>query len=606
MPVISHNQQQFHLSHEEEEKLNHFQAITAFPGDDLPSVIKLLERDGWGLEMALSHYFDGDWKELIKPVEAPRIPDRPPTPTPVGSPTIQRNAMSRGPFVAADSNLVPALRNVKPLPVDYKERYRSIGLNKRNTGIWQLDQQESPFIVILMFLPKLLWRLGISIGSFIWGIITFGFRSHIQEGPRVFNLPGAPKDEPLPLSKTLPQMISDESVMERLSNLICKDMTFNDALKQCEEEFKYLLLIFVGDTNPVEGEIADVNSQRLLNQILTNDTVLRFLEEHQDEIIIYARHVAELEPWLVAKELKIKYTPECLLVGNVLNSNGGLNGVTKLSVLSKLRVSSPKKFYHSLKMVYDRFNPELIVSRTEKDELKLAREIKQLQDSAYEESLRRDHLKKEQRELAQEEEKAKRGRELEVAKDKKVQSTLNQLAWLKACHSRLITEEVSAAKSEKRATLQFRTSNGARLVLKFPGETSLYDLYVKIGCHLYLNYYRNDLQDWSKQILRRIQELSQNEEFLCFKDNWTGCRSDQVPQLIEQELFNLGDGNLQLGNPKMDFELISPFPRKKIDPNAAAFLRDVPELWPNGSMLVEEIFDDDADTDTDEEESQRS
>ncbi|CAR28061.1 ZYRO0D12914p [Zygosaccharomyces rouxii] len=602
MPMVSHNQQQFHLSHEEEEKLNHFQAITTFPDDDLPSVIKLLERDGWGLELALSHYFDGNWKELIRPVEAPPIPDRPPTPTPVGSPALPQNSMFRGPFIASDSNLVPALRSVRPLPMDYKERYRSIGLNKKNVGIWQLDQQESPFIIVLMFLPKLLWRLGFSIGSLIWGIITFGFRSHVEESPKVFNLPASPKEQPLPLSETLPQVISDENAVNRLSKLVCKDMTFNDALKQCEDEFKYLLLIFVGDTNPAEGDVTDVNSQRLLNRILTNETVLHFLEEHQDEIIIYARHVAELEPWLVAKELKVKYTPECLLVGNVLNSSGTLNGVTKLSVLSKLRVSSPKKFYHSLKMVYERFNAELIVSRTEKDELRLAREIKQLQDSAYEESLKKDQLKKEQRELAQEEEKARRDRELEVANNKKLQSTLNQLSWLKACHDRLTTEEESVAKGEKRATLQFRTSNGARLVLKFPGETTLHDLYIKIGCHLYLNYYRNDLQGWSEQILTKLQRLSEDEEFLCFKGDQTGYHPDQVPQLVEQELFNLGDGSLQLKSPKMDFELISPFPRKKIEQNAQILLKDIPELWPNGSLLVEDIVDDDADTDVEEEE----
>lgn len=32
-------------------------------------------------------------------------------------------------------------------------------------------------------------------------------------------------------------------------------------------------------------------------------------------------------------------------------------------------------------------------------------------------------------------------------------------------------------------------------------------------------------------------------------------------------------------------------------------LRDIPELWPNGSLLVEEIVDDD-DTDTDDKEEE--
>lgn len=601
MPVVFHDQQQFHLSHEEEEKLNHFQMITTFPEDDLPSVIKLLERDGWKLELALSHYFDDDWKELIKPVEAPRIPDRPPTPTPVDSPPIGPNSSFRGPFVASDSQLVPALRTVTPLPVDYKERYRSVGLNKRNLDIWQLDQQASPLIIVLMFLPKLLWRLGIGIGSLIWGIITFGFRSHIEEGPKVFHLPSSPSEEPKRLNETLPQLIDDEFVVERLSKLVCKDTTFNDALERCENEFKYLLLILVGDTNPVNGEVVDVNSQRLLTRILTNDTVLHFLEEHRDEIIIYARHAAELEPWLVAKELKIKYTPECLLVGNVLNSSGSLNGITKLSVLSKLRISSPKKFYHSLKMTYERFNPELIVSRTEKEELRLAREIKQLQDSAYDESLRKDQVKKEHREMEQEQEKAQRDYKWELANNKKLKASLNQLAWLKACHALLVSEEESVAKGEKRATVQFRTSKGDRLILNFPGVTTLNDLYTKIGCHLYLQHYQNDLQSWSSHILTKLQRLSEDGGVLCFKNNHNQFDVNQIPQLVNEELSRLGDGASEMPSPHLNFELISPFPRKKIEADPETLLKDVPELWPNGSLLVEENVEDEEEGEEEED-----
>ena len=49
MPIINHAGEEFHLSHEEEEKLNNFQGITNFPEDDLPLVIKLLQNHGWKL-----------------------------------------------------------------------------------------------------------------------------------------------------------------------------------------------------------------------------------------------------------------------------------------------------------------------------------------------------------------------------------------------------------------------------------------------------------------------------------------------------------------------------------------------------------------------------
>ncbi|AQZ16747.1 UBX2 (YML013W) [Zygosaccharomyces parabailii] len=602
MPVVTHNEQEFHLSHEEEDKLNHFQTITSFPEDDLSSIIKLLERDGWRLEMALSHYFDGNWKQLVRPVEPPPIPDRPPTPTPLGSPALANSAF-RTPFIASDSNLVPALRTVSTLPVNYRERYRSVGLDKKDAGIWQWEQQSSPLIIILMFLPKLLWKLAISLGSLLWGVITFGFRSHLDEGPRVFNIPSTPVDKPLPLKDTLSQLSGDERSLERLSNLLCNDMTFNDALGKCEQEFKYLLLIFIGEIDFTENHPVDVNSQRLLSRVLTNETVLHFLEEHQDEILIYARRAAELEPWLVAKQLRIKYTPECLLVGNVLNSSGSLNGVTRLSVLSKLRVSSPKKFYHSLKITYDKFNPELIVNRTDRDELRLAREIKQLQDDAYQNSLRKDQLKKEQREIAEEEERTKRDLDLELQRTKKLEKTINNLAWLQTCYEHLSSRQSDDAQV-KRATVQFRTSQGARLVLKFPSTTTLYEIYRTIGCYLYLNYYKDDLEGWSRQILSKLQSLADDDDVLCFKCNdgpADELSADKVPLLVQRELNRLGDC-VDLQEPTFDFELISPFPRKKIEPDVGVVIKDVPELWPNGSLLLEEIIEDDGEDDETEAE----
>ena len=146
------------------------------------------------------------------------------------------------------------------------------------------------------------------------------------------------------------------------------------------------------------------------------------------------------ELWSVAKKLNVRFTPECLLIGNVLNNSGSLNGVTRMSVLNRLKLNSPNKFRNSLKLTMDRYNPEMIVNRTEQEELKLARQLKQMQDEAYEQSLKQDQIKEEKRRLEQEQEKAEKEIELQKERQLKLKETINNLQWLRNCTD-LLSEE---------------------------------------------------------------------------------------------------------------------------------------------------------------------
>lgn len=595
MPLIMHGDQEFNLSHEEEEKLNQFQAITNFPDDELPLIIQLFQNYGWHLERALSSYFDNDWKSsLLANEEQPPIPERPATPTP--SPRIQRGQDS-SPFLISDLNLVPSLPFVKPLPSNYRETYSVVGLNKSKGDIWGGNQGSSPLLMVLMFIPRVLGRLGVGIISILWGIITFGFRSTVNEKARVCKIPTTPNVKSIPISEALGQ-VADEKSLSRLQKIVVNQRTFNESLKICDEEFKFLLVVLIGNVYANESEEYDKNSSLLVSKILSSDTVLSYLKSHEDDIMIYIGSVNELEPWLIAKQMNIKYTPECLLIGNVLNSNGSVNGVTRLSILSKLRMSSSKRFYNSLKLTVERFNPELLVSRTEKAELRMAREIRKRQDDAYEESLRNERLKEETRQLQIEEQLKNQSMQEEIEKNRKWKETAKKLFWVDSCIRSLYEEPIKDQPIEDTATLQVRTSQGLRLIKKFKSSTTLYSLYVAIGCHLFLKEIKQDPTQWKTKIINEIELLSQDASNFCFKSLETlsdGVAIQEIADLIKKEIDNLPKQYAEFSEIGFDFELITPFPRDKIPKDKKIAIRDVQQLWPKGSLLVEDIIEDDSD-----------
>ena len=180
-----------------------------------------------------------------------------------------------------------------------------------------------------------------------------------------------------------------------------------------------MLLVFLG---PVSGEETNNSSRMFLEHILGHPSTISLLKKHKDRLEIYISTVNDPECWAITRQMKLKYSLECLMVANVLNGNGSVNGIQRMSLLSSLRVKTLRKFQDSLKSTLSRYTPELVVSLTEMHELDMARKIKEMQDHAYQESLQRDKVKQEQRKQSKLEEEQNRLRELrekEIAKMKK-------------------------------------------------------------------------------------------------------------------------------------------------------------------------------------------
>lgn len=630
MPIINANGTEYHLSHEEEDILNQFKSIADFPQDDLELIIKLLQNHSWHLEPALSRYFDDNWKESLTQINAgTNLVDNADTmdiptavassfessavPTPGPRPD-RNNGTLRARHVNmmdqwnSTTSLIPVLPLVKRLPIDYKDKFRVVGLDKESAILnGQTDNDWNPVLLILMVIPKFLWKFI----TIVWSILTFDFFSSQSSDDHSSLMMRVPK---LPTQETdsidIDHILSGTPNSERGKQwLKGPHPQFNDILKDCEDNFKFLLVILVGamptpkpekntttgkdNTDTADSTDYDNISQAFLKKMLTNGKILDLLEKRKENTVVYFGSVTELQPWLVARNLNIKYTPECLLIGNVLNGNGSLNGTTRLSVLAKMRLNSTKKFYNSLRVTMDKFDSELIVSRTEKKELRIAREIKQLQEQAYEDSLRKDRIKEENRKNEEQEKALQEKIKLEKEQQIKLKDTICNLKWLKLCCDSMGEETESIEKGEC-ATLQIRTSNGKRIVKKFKSETTLHSVYCNIGCYLYLNQGSSDQQKWCDNIIQKVKELIDDSSVLCFKDKdiiEEEMDESKIKETIENELqkwSTLNEAEIPL---EFDFELVSPFPRFEIPRTEHTKIREVSQIWPNGSLLVEDIVE---------------
>lgn len=665
MPVIIAADKEFHLSHEEEDKLNQFKAISDFPDEDLSLIIRLLKNHSWNLEAALSRYFDGNWREnmgsvITPPQNNPFIDDSFPEPVTNTSPlssqittaTTRNNFNTTGTNISNNYNdinntsffrtkrLIPSIPIVNRLPADFKNKFQLVGLTKGNvpyytTATTTYNNSQNIFYLLFLFIPQSIFK----IVSFLWSILSKLFNkgsATIVNKPKIFRLPKHPTQNTNPIKLSQVLISNDTGTLNttlmkqkltKLNDLLGNidnnsdyndRIPFNDMLDICEKEFKFLLVILLGDLNVESRDINefDTNSQKFLSHVLLDDGVMKILHDYKDDLLVYIGSVTEIEPWLVARNLNVKYTPECFMIGNVLNSNSSVNGTLRLSVLSKLKITSPRRLQNSLKLVFDRYNAELVVSRNEMEELKVSREIKQLQERAYQESLLKDQLKEEVKQLKLQEAKQKQMEEINRLNRLKIEETYKSLKWLSNCIN-IFKDELSKVsmnqesrdfKKKKLATLQFRTSKGTRFIKKFDEATSLYSIYMNIGCHLFLQTDSLNIDSWEQSILDKMKKLKSDESLLCFKGaaSMIGEENIDVAELetlVQEELMkfenikgqnrlNHNSKNNQPFELEFNFELVSPFPRYQVPIEKTVTVKEIPQLWPNGSLLIEEIINE--------------
>ncbi|KAH3900347.1 uncharacterized protein SCODWIG_00995 [Saccharomycodes ludwigii] len=660
MPIIEHEGEEYHLSHEQSEALDQFQMISSYPENDLPLIIKLLELYGWNIERALAAYYDGDWKNLVTepapPIHRETLPQQ--------QQQLFNDSDDTGenlPILMDHTLFVPKLPVSKPLPVDYQTHFKLVGLGLNDNDDSKKNVSFLPSHKLLLFLlliPQTIGSLSLKLLTLLWKLLSFSFLFNINKDVsnknKVMKIPIKPRiyrNDSNANSGGLNSLNSIEHPEYTIKDVILKNPSFNldtvlknvdntnkvfnELYSNSENEFKFMLVILLGNllehddalgsqdrkdqtlssvSSSNNKEEVDVNSVNFVKYVWSDESVQRYIDtlkvSSNNSLNVYLGDVDnQVESWCVAKNYNVGVTPTVLLLGNVLNSNnvGGAGIITRMSLLGNPKVTSSKKFLRSLKFLINRFAPELISSRTEKHDLEMERELRKLQDQAYQESLLLDKKKEEQKMI---EEELKKKREIEkLAKEQeaKLNNTLYNLKWLKEA---ILEYQVKggndvALGKDKLCTLQIRTPDGTRFVKKFTGSMSSYDLYKHIGILLYLGI--SNLDKTEEALVMKVRNLidNQGENTTCLKGFTKGNEIDEknVVNVLQDEFKKYDLDNTEL---KFNFQLVSPFPRYEVPISEDVLISNIPSIWPKGNILVEfeEEEEEEEDYDDDDDESE--
>lgn len=601
------------LTSEEQNVLDQFREITNYDKEtESTKVLRLLTVCNWNLETAIARYFDNDFPQLFDeiPSQSPlqptssiitdtttnnfehninftnntnfdsitnnnnifntQIPIPPPPPPPLNT--------NRNDFMLPYPEDLFRAKLHRAFPISNKWKFQAGLLNssKVNSNNSKLSKLLTPIVFLLMIMPKFLLLVGYGLNK------LFG-----NFAPNLFRILGLRQEEddfPAYPIHTSPEEISNYDIIEyinKISNNDNKDLPifkgeFNKAFDEARDNLKWFCIILFN------SESAST-SKKLIDSFLTNQLFIDFI--NKNDIVLYVGDVSYPEAFEVSQTYSAFGLPYLSLIANV--SPTGLTH-PEFSFVCKYNkfISSSKsnsngssnelitsKLCRKLTRIVSKYEPQLIVQRYDKQEAQCSRLIREQQDSAYQESLLKDMEKEKEKQRIIEEENLKIEKEkeeelkVEIALQKHKEYIINYI-------NNNYNENCENLKKGQFTTIQFRTNNGQRFIKKFSQTATAYDIFMFVA---------------SKQL---IKEYIEDGEF---------GTEDDLLDYFKKYQFKFNNNNDKDVGINFSFDLISPMPRLKIEPNNTELCK-IKEIWPNGSLLIEERDDDDYDDNDNEAE----
>lgn len=252
--------------------------------------------------------------------------------------------------------------------------------------------------------------------------------------------------------------------------------SYSSVLQKAKNDLKFLLVYL----HSKEHDLSD----NFVQKVLCSEKFTGFLSERRDELLFWGASVEYSEGFQCSDILQAYSFPFVSLLvykqGDARNISG-MKIVLRQYDFPELAVSSPQfnitaavdNFVKNLELVIRKENALLLQLKQEKVQREMERSLREQQDQAYEESLRKDRLKAEQEEQKRLEEE----RRLELERQK--EEALKERRAV--CISRLKPEPEVGAENVIR--IVFRMPSGKRVERRFHKDdnTKVDDLYCFIG-----------------------------------------------------------------------------------------------------------------------------
>ncbi|KAI1318779.1 hypothetical protein EDD11_005850 [Mortierella claussenii] len=304
---------------------------------------------------------------------------------------------------------------------------------------------------------------------------------------------------------------------------------YSAALNKAKNDLRFLVVYLHSD----EHDATDAFCTRTL----ADSDLLSYL--HNNEFVVWAGNVKETEGFQVATTLQTVRYPFIGVIAMSQSSSG--SSATKMVLIDRIEgPSTAEQIIQRLTQQVARQSAALDRLRSERRERDMAREIRQQQDDAYEQSLRAD------REKARQQKEAREAFEKQKQEEERMAAERIEALERKKRHLKYLFEnlpEEPAAGETGCARLSFKLWNGERVVRRFRGTEPVEHVYVFI-------------------------------ETIEFREN----RSKADMHLVAEQ--HVGYTH------EYGFVLISPFPRVKVT-DREKMIRDEPALWPSASLVVE-------------------
>lgn len=320
----------------------------------------------------------------------------------------------------------------------------------------------------------------------------------------------------------------DETSIFDIYNI--QDSQFNQCHERAQKEYVWLIVILINDSPENSAWLKSLLSNKIFQTNFNkNDGTYK-------ENIIYINNIKKSpESWEVGKEYHTRKLPFLMVIGNISNNPAILSSMSIIYksnlILGDDYTNINRKINRNLNKVFDLYNPQLITSRFDQQEIQMSRIMVQQQNDAYEQSLNQDREKK----LVKQQ-----------LKQQMEQEKMDQLIKQKFIETTISGDYINTIKGNTKMAIKL--PSGVRIIENFNDSITLQQLYLFIEMKMYEENEKEETEE-----LSNIELISPSEYFSRFPFN---------------------------------FELIQPFPKKVIECDEIP-LNQVAELRSGANLFVE-------------------
>jgi FAS-associated factor 2 len=391
-----------------------------------------------------------------------------------------------------------------------------------------------PFLVAALFAP---FQLGYRVVGGIFSLLHY-ILSFLPRSLRPRAVTGSIRRGWKATSErrvTLPKETAERFRREFEEEYGAHDLIFFDgghaqALDAAKRDLKFLLTVLVSPEHD--------DTESFIKNTLLSPEVVAFLNNPANNVIVWGGNVLDSEAYQVANEyLCTKYPFSCLICLTPKE------GSTRMGIVKRLTGPvTPTAYLAGIESAIAKYAPDIDNVRSERAAQAVARNLRSEQDSAYERSLARDRERARQKREAAAAAAAAEKRALEEAAAAARQEELRR-QWRRWRATKIAPEPETGVRL---ALNMAASAGGGRVIRKFPGETSLEDLYAFVECY-----------DLLKEAQPPTEGLTKPKDY----------------------------------EHRYSFRIASVLPRETLEPSSSVTIAE--KMGRGGSLVVEDITDDD-------------